>query len=153
MGFGALRVINDDVIAPLSGFGMHPHKDMEIITIVLSGALEHRDSQGNHGVIHAGEIQYMSAASGIRHSEFNPSESEPVSLFQIWIRPAKNGGTPHYAQHRIDGLDEPGRWHLLVTPQAHEKAIAIAQNATIRMARITSYNVCYTKLLRIFKVM
>ncbi len=136
MGFGALRVINDDIIAPLSGFGMHPHRDMEIITIVLSGALEHRDSEGNHGIIHAGDIQYMSAASGIRHSEFNPSDSEPVSLFQIWIHPEKKGGTPHYDQRRLEGLEEPGVWHLLVTPQAHEKAITIAQDATIRMALI-----------------
>src|SRR6185436_17460987 len=92
MGFRALRVINEDRVAPGQGFGMHGHRDMEIVTLVLEGALEHRDSLGN------GEVQRMSAGTGIRHSEFNPSASEPVHLYQIWLHPAKPGLTPSYEQ-------------------------------------------------------
>lgn len=96
--FGALRVLNDDVIAPGKGFGEHPHNNMEIITIPLHGALEHKDSMGNHGVIRAGEVQVMSAGSGVFHSEFNASTSEDISLFQIWIFPNKTDVSPRYDQ-------------------------------------------------------
>jgi len=106
MGFRSLRVINDDRVQPGEGFGMHPHRDMEIITYVLSGALAHKDSAGGEGVLRPGEVQHMTAGSGIRHSEFNASQTEPVHLLQIWILPEKHGLRPGYEQRRfdIDGL-------------------------------------------------
>ena len=99
--FGALRVVNDDRIAPGSGFGMHSHRDMEIITIVTSGVLEHRDSRGSHGVLRAFEVQVMSAGSGISHSEYNGSQTDPVELFQLWIATRQQGITPRYEQAPI----------------------------------------------------
>lgn len=99
MGFGALRVLNDDRIAPGSGFPMHPHRDMEIITVVMKGALVHEDSMGNRGVVRAGEVQVMSAGSGVVHSEANASDTEPLELFQIWINTNGRGHTPRYDQH------------------------------------------------------
>ncbi|MFM2135185.1 MAG: hypothetical protein RL021_585, partial [Bacteroidota bacterium] len=96
--FGMLRVLNDDTVAPGKGFGLHPHNDMEIITVPLSGSLQHRDDMGNTAVIHAGDVQVMSAGTGVFHSEFNPSESEPVSLFQLWIFPKEKGIAPRYDQ-------------------------------------------------------
>src|SRR5438067_247078 len=98
IGFGNLRVINDDTVLPGGGFGMHPHRDMEIITYVLSGALEHKDSMGNGRVIRAGEFQYMAAGTGVTHSEFNPSKTEPLRLLQIWIQPDAKGVKPRYAE-------------------------------------------------------
>lgn len=98
MGFRHLRVINEDVIAPEQGFGMHPHRDMEILTWVLEGALEHRDSTGSHGVLRPNELQHMTAGSGVMHSEFNASETEPVHLLQIWILPNRRNLTPEYEQ-------------------------------------------------------
>ena len=94
MGFRALRVINEDWVQPGKGFGMHGHRDMEIITYVLEGAVEHRDGMGTGSVLRAGEFQHMTAGSGIRHSEFNPSSTEPLRLYQIWLLPGKNGLTP-----------------------------------------------------------
>ena len=101
MGFRSLRVMNEDFVAPGQGFGEHPHRDMEIITYVLEGALEHRDSMGNGEVLHAGEFQRMSAGTGITHSEFNPSPSEPVHLYQIWLLPERRGIEPSYEQKRF----------------------------------------------------
>lgn len=136
MGFGALRVINDDLIAPQQGFDMHSHRNMEIVTLVIKGALEHKDSQGNHGIIHAGEIQYMSAGSGIMHSEYNPSDNEAVELFQIWIYPNIQGGTPCYAQQKIDAFDTLNHWNMLISGEEHDGAICIKQNATIKICRL-----------------
>src|SRR5271168_627006 len=102
MGFRSLRVINEDRVQPGQGFGMHSHRDMEIVTLVLAGALEHRDSLGNGEVLRPGELQRMSAGTGIRHSEFNPSSSESVHLYQIWLLPTVNALTPSYEQKAFD---------------------------------------------------
>jgi len=136
MGFGALRVINDDVIAPGTGFGMHPHSDMEIVTVVTQGAIEHRDSEGHHGITRAGQIQYMSAGSGIRHSEYNPSPDAPTELFQIWIRPRTRGLPPRYDQRDFGGFSGSEGWVTLVSPDGREGSMPIAQDAFIFMARL-----------------
>src|SRR5262245_38479084 len=104
MGFRSLRVINEDRVEPGQGFGRHPHRDMEIITYGLSGELEHRDSMGNGSIIRPGEVQYMAAGTGITHSEFNPSKSQPVHLMQIWIEPNKRGVKPTYEQRAFPGV-------------------------------------------------
>lgn len=137
MGFGALRVINDDIIEPGKGFAMHPHKEMEIISIVTQGELEHRDSHGNHGIIPAGSVQYMSAASGVLHSEYNPSDKHRVHLFQIWIHPKTSGGTPQYDE-RSFSADEANSWRVLVSPDGRDNSIAIKQDAFIYSATLSA---------------
>ena len=107
MGFRSLRVINDDVIEAGQGFGTHPHRDMEIFTYVIEGKLEHKDSMGNGRVIEAGDLQYMSAGSGVRHSEFNPSVDRRTHLLQIWIHPRQPGGAPRYAEHKLGEAATP----------------------------------------------
>jgi len=136
MGFGALRVINDDIIEANGGFKTHPHQNMEIITIVLEGALEHKDSFGNSGVIYAGEIQYMSAGKGVYHSEFNPQPSNDTSLFQIWIEPNVKGTQPQYDQRDFRKQMVANAWVSLVD-NSEAEAISIKQNARILMANIT----------------
>ncbi len=145
MGFGTLRVLNDDIIEPDKGFGMHPHNNMEIITIPLSGSLEHRDSMGNGSVIHSGEVQVMSAGTGIMHSEFNPSKSEKVNLFQIWIMPNKKNVVPRYDQKAFDPSQKMNTFQLLVAPEGYENALFIYQDAFISIGRFdagitSSYN-------------
>ena len=130
MGFGALRVINDDVIEAGQGFGMHPHRDMEIVSIVTKGVLVHTDSFGNHGEIHAGEIQYMSAGEGVLHSEF-ASKEEDAALFQIWIKPNEKGGKPLYNQRDFRDVTKNNQWVTLVSPDGRENSIAIKQEAFI----------------------
>ncbi len=127
MGFGALRVINDDRIAGKNGFGAHAHKDMEIITIVLSGTLSHRDSMGNAGTIRAGEVQVMSAGTGVVHAEFNESDEE-LTLFQLWILPDREGHEPRYAQR---AFESESKETLLVAPMEKEQALGIHQDAYI----------------------
>jgi redox-sensitive bicupin YhaK (pirin superfamily) len=127
--FGALRVINEDVVAPGRGFGLHPHRDMEIVSYVLSGELEHADSLGNRGVIRAGEIQRISAGSGIRHSEANPSRETPVHFLQVWITPSSPGGEPSYEQRSIRAV--PGALRPIVTRDGRNGTIAIRQDAAI----------------------
>lgn len=107
MGFRSLRVINDDTVEPGGGFGTHPHRDMEIFTYVIEGELEHKDSMGNGRVIQAGDLQYMSAGSGVRHSEFNPSATKRTHLLQIWIHPQEPGGAPRYAEHKLGNAAQP----------------------------------------------
>ena len=136
MGFRDLRVINDDYVAPGMGFGKHPHRDMEIITYVLSGQLEHKDSMGNGRVIRTGEAQYMAAGAGVQHSEFNPSRDEPVHLLQIWIQPDAKGAKPRYGEKSF--VDAPaGRLHLVASKTGREGSIAIHQDADLWLARLT----------------
>lgn len=131
MGYSVLRVINDDVIAPGAGFGMHPHRDMEIVTYLLDGQLRHRDSLGNGSLITAGDVQYLCAGSGVRHSEFNASDTTPVHLLQIWIQPAERGLPPQYAQRNIARNCKHGRWCMLASGDGREESIRIHQNAAI----------------------
>lgn len=136
MGWGALRVINEDRVAPGKGFATHGHRDMEIVTYVIEGALEHRDSLGNGEVIRPGEVQRMSAGTGVRHSEFNPSPSEPTHLLQIWIEPRERGIAPGYEQQLL----APGEnaWRLIASPDAAAGSTLIHQDATLRAARLAS---------------
>ncbi|HUS19105.1 MAG TPA: pirin family protein [Terriglobales bacterium] len=113
MGYRALRVINEDLVQPGKGFGTHAHDNMEIITYVLEGALEHKDSMGNTGVIRPGEVQYMSAGSGVRHSEFNHSKTEPVHLLQIWLLPNQEDVKPHYAESKLPDEERRGQLKLV----------------------------------------
>lgn len=131
MGFRALRVLNDDIIEPGQGFGSHPHQNMEIITYVLEGALEHKDSTGGGGVICPGDVQRMSAGSGIVHSEFNHSSSERVHLLQIWIDPDTMGIEPGYEQKTFSVDDKKGRLALLVSPGGVDGSLAIRQDARV----------------------
>lgn len=135
MGFRSLRVINDDLVMPRMGFGMHPHRDMEIITYVLSGALEHKDSMGNGRVIRAGDVQYMAAGTGVRHSEFNPSAEEAVRLLQIWIQPDRAGAAPRYAEKALADA-ATGRLHLVTSKTGRDGSIAINQDADLWLARL-----------------
>ncbi|MFM6934307.1 MAG: pirin family protein [Flavobacteriales bacterium] len=135
--FGALRVLNDDIVAPSMGFGKHPHDNMEIITIPLSGALRHQDSMGFTEVVSAGEVQVMSAGTGIFHSEMNASHHEEINLFQIWIFPNQQGVTPRYEQKSYNILDTENHFLPLVTPSPSEQSVWIHQNAWIHMATLS----------------
>ena len=128
MGFSALRVINEDVIEGGQGFGTHPHNDMEILTYVLSGTVEHQDSMGNKEQIPAGEFQIMSAGTGVRHSEYNASQDVPLHLYQIWIIPEKNGIEPRYDQRRF--ADIQGR-QLILSPDARDGSLKVYQDMTL----------------------
>lgn len=134
MGFGPLRVINEDVVAPGAGFPLHPHRDMEIFTYMLSGSLAHRDSLGSGSTIEAGQVQFMRAGRGIRHSEFNPSPDTPAHLLQIWIMPHTRGLEPGYEERRFDLT--PGRLVPLAAPGGTEGAFDIAQDARLLAARL-----------------
>ena len=134
MGFGPLRVINDDTVAPGGGFSPHRHANMEIISVVLQGALAHRDSTGTVGVIEAGDVQWMSAGHGIEHSEYNGSDAAPVHFLQIWIQPDRLNAQPAYAQQRFEPADRRGRWATLASPDGVDGSIAIRQQATLRAA-------------------
>ena len=139
MGFRSLRVINDDLVMPGMGFGTHPHRDMEIITYILSGALEHKDSMGNGRVIRPGEVQYMAAGTGVQHSEFNPSKDEAVHLLQIWIQPDRKGVTPRYAEKSLAGAPT-GALHLATSKTGRDGSIAIHQDADLWLARLDAGN-------------
>jgi hypothetical protein len=126
--FGTLRVINDDRIAGGAGFPTHPHRDMEIVTYVLEGALQHRDSMGNGSVIRPGDVQYMSAGSGVTHSEFNASETEAVHLYQIWMFPDRKGYKPTYGQKHFTEADKRGKLRLVVSPDGRDGSVQIRQD-------------------------
>jgi quercetin 2,3-dioxygenase len=136
MGFGPLRVINEDRVAPGAGFAPHRHANMEILSYVLEGALAHRDDSGGGGVIRAGELQWMSAGHGIEHSEYNASDSEPVHFLQVWIQPDRLNAKPAYAQRAAIGDDARGRWVMLVSPDGADGSIAIRQDARLSVARL-----------------
>jgi redox-sensitive bicupin YhaK (pirin superfamily) len=131
MGFRTLRVINDDRVAPGMGFGTHGHRDMEIITLVLSGQLGHRDSMGNGSVITPGEVQRMSAGTGVRHSEMNASETEPVHLLQIWIEPERKGITPGYEQKKFEDGDRTNQLRLVASHDARDGSVKIHQDVSL----------------------
>jgi len=131
MGFRTLRVINDDRVAPAGGFDMHGHKDMEIVTYVLNGALEHKDSLGNGSVIRAGDVQRMSAGTGIRHSEYNSSASEPVHLLQIWIYPERKGLAPGYEQKTFPETEKHNRLRLVASRDGRDGSVTIHQDADV----------------------
>jgi hypothetical protein len=137
MGFRALRVINEDVVRPGKGFGTHGHRDMEIVTYILSGALEHKDSLGNGSIIRPGEVQRMSAGTGIRHSEFNPSADSEVHLLQIWILPDREGIAPGYEQKAFPIAAEANRLHLVASRDARLGSLTIHQDADIYAARLS----------------
>jgi redox-sensitive bicupin YhaK (pirin superfamily) len=140
MGYSSLRVINDDRIARGAGFPTHPHRDMEIITYLLEGALEHRDSMGNGSVIRAGDVQRMSAGTGITHSEFNHSDTEPVRLLQIWILPSQKGITPGYEQLSFSSEEKLGRLKLIASPDGKDGSITIHQDANLYASVLTPGN-------------
>jgi redox-sensitive bicupin YhaK (pirin superfamily) len=131
MGFGPLRVINEDRVAPSMGFGTHGHKDMEIISYVIDGALEHKDSMGTGSVLHYGDVQRMSAGTGVRHSEFNHSSDEEVHFLQIWIEPNVTGIPPSYAETHFDAASKTGRLRLIASPDGRDGSVQIHQDATI----------------------
>src|SRR5215475_14328651 len=126
--FRTLRVMNDDRIAGGGGFPTHPHRDMEIVTYVLEGALAHKDSMGNGSTIRPGDVQYMSAGTGVAHSEFNASPTEPVHLYQIWMFPDKNGHQPRYDQKNFSEAEKRGKLRLLVSPDGRDGSVEIRQN-------------------------
>ena len=136
MGFRALRVINEDVVRGGGGFGTHPHRDMEIVTYVLSGALGHKDSMGNGSTIVPDDVQRMSAGTGITHSEHNASPSEPVHLLQIWLLPAKNGGPPSYEQRAFPAAEKRGKLRLVGARDGREGAVTIHQDVAIYAAML-----------------
>lgn len=135
--FSALRVMNEDYVAPGQGFGTHPHRDMEIVTYVLEGALEHRDSMGNGEILRPGEFQRMSAGTGITHSEFNPSPDEPVHLYQIWLHPERKGITPSYEQKGFAEEERLNRFRLVASRNGDEGSLLIHQDARIYLATIS----------------
>ena len=138
--FRALRVMNEDFVAPGKGFGTHPHDNMEIVTYVLEGALEHRDSMGNGEILRPGEFQRMSAGTGITHSEFNPSDTEPVHLYQIWLFPAVRNIAPSYEQKRFEHEARINHLQLVASPDGENSSLTIHQDVKIYLAELTTSN-------------
>ena len=131
MGFRALRVINEDRVAPGQGFGAHSHRDMEIISYVLEGALQHKDSMGGSSIIRPGDVQRMSAGTGVTHSEFSASQSELVHFLQIWILPARPGGKPGYEQKAFSEAERQGKWRLVASPDGRDGSVTIHQDVAL----------------------
>lgn len=136
MNFGLLRVVNDDIVKPSMGFGTHPHENMEIVSIPLAGSLKHQDSMGNSYVIKAGEVQVMSAGSGVTHSEYNNSDKDEVHFLQIWVFPKKRNIEPRYGQRYFDKADRQNRFQVMVSPHATDEELSINQDAWFSMADI-----------------
>ena len=131
MGFRALRVVNEDRVEPGAGFPTHGHRDMEIVTYVVEGALEHKDSMGNGSVIHPGEVQRMTAGTGVTHSEYNPSRIEPVHFLQIWILPERPGLAPGYEQHAFSAAEMQGRLRLVASRDGRDGSVTVHQDARV----------------------
>jgi redox-sensitive bicupin YhaK (pirin superfamily) len=136
MGFRALRVINEDHVAPSMGFGKHPHRDMEILTYVLEGAVKHEDTTGASETLVPGELQHMTAGSGVKHSEMNPSDSEELHLLQIWLIPNKMGATPKYEQKKFSVQEEPNQLHLLASTDARDGSFLLHSDAELLAAKL-----------------
>jgi len=136
MGFRALRVMNEDFVQPGQGFGMHGHQDMEIVTCVLAGRLAHQDSLNHGGELKPGELQHMSAGTGIRHSEFNPDPAETVHLYQIWLLPERAGLKPRYDQRAFDPAARQNLWQVVASPDGREGSLAIQTDAEIHLANL-----------------
>lgn len=139
MGWSALRVINDDTVDAGQGFGTHGHRDMEIMSYVLQGELEHKDSMGTGSVIHPGDVQLMSAGTGVRHSEFNPSRTDPVHFLQIWIVPKFTGARPSYQQRRFDVAGKRGKLQLIVSPDGRHDSLTLGQDAQVYAALLDGH--------------
>lgn len=137
-GFADLRVLNDDRVQPGKGFTPHSHQDMEIITYVLSGTLAHKDSLGNGSLLKAGEVQRMTAGTGIRHSEFNPSVIEAVHFLQIWLLPERTGLSPSYQQQAFNPQERMGQWQLFVSPDGRAGSVTVHQDACLWAAQLTT---------------
>jgi quercetin 2,3-dioxygenase len=135
-GFRALRVLNEDVVQPGAGFGRHGHRDLEILTYVLSGAVRHEDSLGNGSVIRAGEVQRMTAGTGVEHSEANPSAAEPLHLLQIWLRPDRPGRAPGYEQKAVDGPAGTGGWVVIASSDGRDGSLTVHQDVTVSVAKL-----------------
>jgi redox-sensitive bicupin YhaK (pirin superfamily) len=145
MGFRTLRVMNEDFVQPGQGFGTHPHNDMEIVTYVLEGALEHKDSMGNGEVLRAGEFQRMSAGTGITHSEFNPSDNQRVHLYQIWLLPDRKGIEPSYEQKQFPKEQRCNRLRLVASPDRQDDSLHIHQDARVFLSTLEAgYGVHHT---------
>lgn len=136
MGFRSLRVINEDRVDPGHGFGSHPHRDMEIISYVVEGALAHQDSTGGSSTIQAGEVQVMSAGTGILHSEFNPSKTDRVHFLQIWLLPDRKGVTPGYSQQLFSNEEKQGTWRLIASPEGRDASLTIHQDVDLYATRL-----------------
>ncbi|MBL4756467.1 MAG: pirin family protein [Rhizobiales bacterium] len=137
MGFGKLRVLNDDVVQPSGGFATHPHENMEIVSIPLAGSLKHKDSMGNVHVIETGEVQVMSAGTGITHSEYNGSDIDPVNFLQIWILPKEHNVAPRYDQNTFLAEDRQNRFQTVITPDGSDGSLAINQNVFFSLANLS----------------
>jgi redox-sensitive bicupin YhaK (pirin superfamily) len=143
--FGLLRVLNDDFIAGGGAFPTHPHDNMEIVTIPFTGALKHKDSTGGEGTIQSGDVQIMSAGTGVRHSEANASETEPVTLFQIWVFPKERNITPRYDQRTFDVNERTNKWQVVVSPKENDNALWINQDAVFSLTKLdTGKTIDYT---------
>jgi len=140
MGFRALRVINEDYVAPAMGFGKHPHRDMEILTYVLEGAVKHEDTTGASETLVPGELQHMSAGTGVRHSEMNPSDSETLHLLQIWLIPNQMGIPPKYEQKKFSVQEQPGKLHLLASTDGRDGSFKIYSDAELLAAKLEAGN-------------
>jgi redox-sensitive bicupin YhaK (pirin superfamily) len=138
--FGALRVLNDDIVAGGGGFPTHPHDNMEIVTIPHTGALAHKDSTGGNGIIQAGDVQIMSAGSGVQHSEFNSSATEAVNLFQLWVFPKERNITPRYDQRTFDIAERKNKWQTVVSPIESDNALWINQDAKFSLVNLDKSN-------------
>lgn len=136
MGFRALRVLNEDRVQPAQGFGTHGHKDMEIVTLVLEGELAHKDSLGNGSVLRPGELQRMTAGTGVRHSEFNPSDRELVHFYQVWLLPARTGLPPGYEQRAFGDDEKRGRWRLVASPDGRDGSLTIHLDANLYLSEL-----------------